>query len=161
MVGGGAVIGSGIHRLDLLRWYFGEPIQVFAQAVGMPERLEAEACVHAVITFDSGAVANFSINWASFSFLYYEGISISGTNGMAVKQDNILKLGLSSVDCGILKDVEVPACPSMYDHFAHCIETGETPLTSGNEGHESLRLVRAIYKSLESGEVVIPKDVNF
>ena len=159
-VGGGAVIGSGVHRLDLLRWYFGEPIRVYAEGIGMPERLEAEACVHAVIAFDSGVVADFSINWAAVSYLYYEGLSVTGTDGALVKQDGMLKLGLGSVDGGVLKDAEAPGCPTMYEHFAHCIETGETPFTNGKEGHETLRLVRAIYKSLKSGEVVIPKDVK-
>lgn len=154
------MIGSGIHRLELLRWYFGEPVAVYACGVGMPERLEAEACVHAVISFDSGIVANFSINWAAFSFLYGEGISITGTRGTTVRHDGGLKLSLSDVDGGAMKDVEVPACPSMYGRFAHCIETGETPLMSGKEGHETLRLVRSIYRSLETGEVVAPRETR-
>ena len=152
-VGGGAVIGSGVHRLDLLRWFFGEPVKVYANGVGVPARLEAEACVHAVIEFDSGVVANFSINWACNQFVHGEGVSITGTDGTVVSRDGHLQLGLSHVDNGSLKDVSLNWGESMYSHFLKCIETGETPLTSGQEGYKSLRLVRAIYKSMETGEV--------
>ena len=160
-VGGGAVIGSGVHRLDLLRWYFGEPVKVYANGLGNPDRLEADACVHAVITFGSGVVANFSINWSCNQFLYGEGVSITGTEGTVVKQDGLIKLGLRQEDNGILKDV----CPdwgeSMHGHFLRCIETGETPMTGGVEGYKSLQLVRAIYQSMETGEIVDPATVTF
>ena len=160
MVGGGSVIGSGVHRLDLLRWFLGEPVAVYATGIGMPERLEAEACVHAAITFESGAVADFSINWAAFSFPYYEGVSVTGSDGTVVRQDGMMKLSLRGVENGAMKEEAAGPCPTMYEHFAHCIETGETPLTSGHEGHESLRLVRAIYQSMETSEVVDPRTVK-
>lgn len=158
-VGGGAVIGSGVHRLDLLRWYFGEPLKVYADGVGMPERLTAEACVHAVITFDSGVVANFSINWASYKFLYYEGISISGKNGLIVKHEDY-RIGRKDVENGVPQIIEPPACQQMYEHFAECIKTGKKPLTSFDEGYRTLRLVRAIYRSMETGLPVCPDEVT-
>jgi len=49
----------------------------------------------------------------------------------------------------------------MYDHFAECIETGKKPLTDMEEGYKSLQLVRAIYKSIETGSPVDPKTVTF
>lgn len=160
MVGGGAVIGSGVHRLDLLRWYFGEPVKVYASAVDMPERLEAEACVHAVITFDSGVIANFSINWATYGYLYYEGLSISGKDGMLVRT-NEYYMGHKTVDNGALKPIGAPPIPSMYQHFAECIENNKQPITSFEEGYKSLRLVRAIYKSIETGQIINPEEVDF
>ncbi len=159
-VGGGAVIGSGIHRLDLLRWYLGEAVSVYAKAVDMPERLESEACVHAVIEFDSGVIANFSVNWACYNYLYYEGLSISGENGLIVTGP-ANKLGLAEIDNGMLKDFTPPRCQTMYEHFAECIEKGTTPITSLEEGYKSLQLVRAIYKSLETGTSVVPQTVTF
>ena len=40
-VGGGCVIGSGVHNIDLMRWFFGEPAEVFAYGTTDPQRLEA------------------------------------------------------------------------------------------------------------------------
>lgn len=160
IVGGGAVIGSGVHRLDLLRWYLGEAVSVYAKSVKMPKRLEAEACVHAVIEFESGVIANFSINWASYNYLYSEGLSISGEKGLVVTGP-ANKIGLAEIDNGKLKDYQAPPCQSMYAHFAACIENGFQPLTSLEEGYRTLQLVRAIYKSLETGSVVDPKTITF
>lgn len=160
IVGGGAVIGSGIHRLDILRWYFGEAVSVYAKAVKMPARLEAEACVHAVIEFESGVIVNFSINWAAYDYLYYEGLSISGENGLVVTGP-ANKIGLAQIDNGMLKDFTPPKTQTMYEHFAECIEKGTKPLTSLEEGYKSLQLVRAIYKSLDTGSVVDPRTVTF
>jgi len=156
-VGGGAVIGSGVHRLDLLRWYFGEAVSVYAKAVNVPARMEAETCVHAVIQFESGVIANFSINWAAPAF-FYEGLSISGETGF-VTTGIANKIYLGSQ--GKWEEYDVPDCQSMYDHFAECIETGKKPLTDMEEGYKSLQLVRAIYKSIETGSPVDPKTVTF
>lgn len=159
-VGGGCVIGSGIHRLDLLRWYLGEPTEVYARATHMKERLEAEACVHAVITFESGAIANFSCNWAAYSFPHYEALSIAGKDGLLTTDSSTLQLSLAAADNGALKPTIPPACENMYAHFARCIQTGQAPLTNGVEGYKSLRLVRAIYASIETGRPVQPKDIT-
>ncbi len=158
--GGGAIIGSGIHRLDLLRWYFGEATSVYAKSVKVPSRSEGEICVHTVIEFDSGVIANFSINWATYNYLYYEGLSISGENGLIVTGP-ANKIGLSDIDEGKLKDFEAPYCQSMFRHFAECIEKNVQPLTSLEEGYKSLQLVRAIYKSLETGSPVNPQSIDF
>ena len=162
-VGGGAVIGSGVHRLDLLRWFLGEAKSVYARASYMPERLEAEACVHAVIEFESGAVANFSINWASYNYMHFEGVSVSGKNGLVVtkKREDAFKIGLADVENGMLQDFVAPECQSMYDHFAECIEQNKQPMPSLEEGYKTLQLVRAIYESIETNQVIDPSKVTF
>lgn len=139
------MIGSGIHRLDLLRWYLGEPTEVYARATHMKERLEAEACVHAVITFESGAIANFSCNWAAYSFPHYEALSIAGKDGLLTTDSSTLQLTLPAADNGALK----PTYRRLRKHvrsFCRCIQTGQAPLTNGVEGYKSLRLVRAILR---------------
>lgn len=159
-VGGGAVIGSGVHRLDLLRWYFGEAVLVYAKAVRMPERLEAEACAHAVIEFESGVIANFSINWAIHDYLYCEGFSVSGKNGTIYTTGYVNKISLSQTDNGALKDFTPPPCQTMYEHFAECIEKNVQPLTNMEEGYKSLQLVRAVYQSIKTGLPVKPQDAE-
>lgn len=161
IVGGGAVIGSGVHRLDLLRWYFGEAVSVYAKEVYAPRRLTAEACVHAVIEFDSGVIANFSINWASYNYLYGERISISGDEGLIVADESTAKIGLSQIENGKLQDFKAAKCQTMYEHFAECIEQNRCPMPSLEEGYKTLQLVRAIYKSLETGTPVNPETVTF
>ena len=163
--GGGAVIGSGIHRLDLLRWLIGEVKSVYAAGVTYaPRTRDGETCVHAVLEFESGAVANFSINWASFSFPDPEGLSISGEKGMILGQDlpwYPYQMGVVDIENGAMKEVESPACQTMYQHFADCINNNKTPCPSLEEGYKSLQLVRAIYKSMETKMPVVVADVDF
>lgn len=159
-VGGGAVIGSGVHRLDLLRWFFGEAVSVYAKAVKMPRRLEAEACVHAVIEFHSGVIANFSINWAAYKYACNENFSLAAEDG-SIFIGAADKICLKEVDGGALNDMTHPTCQSMYEHFAECIENNKNPNPSIVEGYKSLQLVRAIYQSVETGCIVDPSTVTF
>jgi predicted dehydrogenase len=54
-------------------------------------------------------------------------------------------------------DVLIPQVPMkeplalLCQHFAHCVDTGETPLTDGAGGVEVLRVLAAAQRSLESG----------
>ena len=159
--GGGPVIGSGVHRLDLLRWYFGEAVSVYAKCAKIPSRHEAEICAHAVIEFENGAIANFSINWAVPNRLYNEAISITGENGTIFSRDDITKISMVGDPKGVLPDLEINECGNMYNHFVDSIESGKTPICDLYEGYKSLQIVRAIYKSAQTGTVVNPLEIDF
>jgi len=147
-VGGGCTIGSGIHRLDLLRWYAGEIEEVFAYQTTDPRRLEAEVATTAVLKFRSGAIGEFLCNWGIYRYPYCESIVLSGRLGTIRSDDSYpgyLLLSRRGDQDGALQEIR-PERPfdSMWRHFAHCITTGEPPLTSGREGRRSLELVLAI-----------------
>ena len=63
LIGGGCVMDTGIHQLDLLSWYLGPPVEVFAYSATDPARLESEVVCAAVFKFGSGAIAEFFCNW--------------------------------------------------------------------------------------------------
>lgn len=183
-VGGGCVIGSGIHRLDLLNWYLGEPAQVFAYAIEEPSRLEAEAVCGALITYASGAVAQFYCNWAvakppASRTAGGEGISVFGTDGSLYLEDrDTLLLAVRDSPKGDIEWERIETSStgaavatgtadgspeggdtdsvgsSMWQHFADCILDGRTPLTDGPTARKALELVLAIYRSADRGEPV-------
>ncbi len=159
-VGGGCVIGSGIHRLDLLNWYLGEPEEVFAYGVDEARRLEAEAVCSAVIRYASGAVAQFYCNWAVYKpppsrTNAGEGISVFGRSGTLYLEDkNTLLIALhGNSRSDVVWETVTPdhRGPSMWEHFAECIKEGTTPLTDGTSARKALELVAAVYRSLDSG----------
>jgi predicted dehydrogenase len=154
LVGGGCVIGSGIHRLDLLRWYLGEAREVYASTVNIPERLEAEALCSAIIRFKSGSVADFHCNWGVYDYPYYEMLGLYGRDGLILCDNCSVRMGQKEQDAGKLRNVETPPTVSMLDHFALCIMEGKVPLTNGYEGLKSLELVMAIYQSAAKRESV-------
>ena len=48
--------------------------------------------------------------------------------------------------------------PPMYqaqmDHFIHCVLTGEEPLYGGTEGLWAVRVLKAAYRSAQTGEAI-------
>jgi predicted dehydrogenase len=153
-VGGGCVIGSGIHRLDLLRWYLGEAEEVFAFQTDDPRRLEAEVACVATLRFHSGAIAEFFCNWGSPRppATTHEGMSLFGREGCLYFDGAIRVSNPSRKDLG--PDLVVVPFDehyeSMWEHFADCVDKKITPLTSGPDGRKSLELVLAIYRSAET-----------
>jgi len=156
--GGGCVIGSGIHRLDLLRWYLGEAREVFAFQAGDPARLEAEVVSVAVIRFAGGAVAEFYCNWGAPHppATVHEGLSLFGRSG-CLYYDGAIRVCSPHLE-GAAKSLVVvepeAKTQSMWEHFAKCIRAGAAPLTSGDDARRSLELVLAIYRSAETGQSV-------
>lgn len=160
-VGGGCVIGSGIHRLDLLRWYLGDPVEVFAYSIEDSNRLEGEVASIASIRFQSGAIAEFFCNWGMtcrWSALYGEGLSLFGTNGSIYKRGETFVIHRSREGQRESEPESLTTDPgayeSMWGHIAKCVNTGAEPLTSGREGRASLALVQAIYRSIDTGQPV-------
>lgn len=158
-VGGGCVIGSGIHRLDLLNWYLGEPKEVFAYGIDESSRLEAEAVCTAVIKYESGAIAQFYCNWAVTKgprsrTSYGEGVSVFGTTSTLYLEDpetlSVAERKPVRADIEFQTIKADPLDQSLWEHFAQCVFSGETPLTDGSTGRKALELVEAIYGSMES-----------
>lgn len=55
--GGGALMNQGIHTIDLLAWFMGEPVEVTAYAERLAhERIEVEDTAVAIVRFASGAL---------------------------------------------------------------------------------------------------------
>lgn len=151
-VGGGCVIGSGVHNLDLMRWFFGEASEVFAYGVGNQDRLEAEVAVSASLRFKSGVLVNFVCNWNLHGGHQGDRWGLYGTvSELALDADQLrLGRGGSAVDLEIDTKATIP----MWTHFAHCIATRTLPLTNGKDARASLNLVLKIYESMEKGRPV-------
>ncbi len=158
-VGGGCVIGSGIHRLDLLLWYLGNAQEVYAYQSYLPERLEGEVASSAVIKFKSGAVAEFFCNWGVYSYPYGESLSISGKDGGVYCGIGTAGLLVSKKDVeqGAMIDIDCGKTENMWEHFEKCIYHGVKPLTSGQAGKKAIELVEAIYESAQTGKPVLLK----
>ena len=56
--GGGVVMNQGIHLVDLLVWYMGDPVQVHARAATSYHDIEVEDVLAATLGFASGARAS-------------------------------------------------------------------------------------------------------
>jgi predicted dehydrogenase len=153
--GGGAVIGSGIHRVDLLRWFLGEVREVYSVHRVLPDRLEGEAAALTMLRFEGGAVATLSTNWAVRRSPWYELMWLYGTRG------SVHNVGGLHVDSELLPECDggfvqrpLPPKDSFTEeirHFAACVAAGRAPLTRGEEGLRALAVCLAAYRSARSG----------
>lgn len=186
--GGGATMNQGVHTVDLLRWFLGKPVEVFA-ATGLfaHERVEVEDTAAATVRFDSGALATILATTAAYPGLSAR-IQVHGSRGTAVIDndrldyfhaaadgDNVSGYGAAGDSSMNQAAAEVPfaetsAAPRreedfllghsrQYDDIVNAIDTGRPPIVDVNEALLSLALVEAIYRSARNGAPVLVDDV--
>lgn len=156
--GGGVLIGSGIHRIDILRWLVGEIVRVWHRQVIVAERFSdrVEAASVTILEFANGAIGELTCNWAAYgaqSAPWYELLWLYGTEG------SLHNVGGLFVASGKLpgsegKHISVPlpegdSFVNEIRHFGECIRDGKTPLTNGEEGRKSLAVAIAAYQAAE------------
>jgi predicted dehydrogenase len=166
--GGGALIGQGIHTVDLLRWFGGPVSEVAAMwQLGSTHRIESEDVVSAVVRYQSGATGVIQAATAFWPGLP-ERIEIHGTKGTAVSTGDRLTTWDVRDDSGDPPPLAGPAASGASDpmaislepferqfrDFGEAIREGRKPLVSGVEGYQALELVDAVYRSCRTGRSV-------
>jgi UDP-N-acetyl-2-amino-2-deoxyglucuronate dehydrogenase len=160
---GGVLMNQGIHSLDLLLWFAGEVDTVYGRLATQTHQMEAEDLGLAILQFKSGAfgtiIASTSIQpgFAAALNLYgdkgtikMEGSSIVHWTVPGRKEPNWPQSGLYggvSDPRSIVSDFH----QSQLIDVITAIETGGTPLVSGEDGLRAVQLVEAIYKSAAQG----------
>jgi UDP-N-acetyl-2-amino-2-deoxyglucuronate dehydrogenase len=81
-MGGGVLIDVGVHYVDVLRSWFGEPDLVWAAyPPHLNDRFEGEDSVLAVLRFGEGPVASIALSWSSYRSPRAPQIEIIGERG--------------------------------------------------------------------------------
>jgi predicted dehydrogenase len=167
--GGGALIGQGIHQVDVLRWLAGPVKELFAMwQVGARNRIESEDVVNAVVRYASGATGVIQAATAFWPG-YPERTEFHGTAGTAVISGDKLTAWDVEDDGGepapVVRESASGASDPMaisltpferqFRDFGEAIAEGRQPLVSGEEGYQALELVDAVYRSCRTGEKVV------
>jgi predicted dehydrogenase/flavin reductase (DIM6/NTAB) family NADH-FMN oxidoreductase RutF len=80
--GGGVLLDVGIHYIDILRRWFGEPIRVTAAVpAGGPAEFGGEDAVAAILAFAEGPVALLHVSWSTAGQPDIPNIEILGERG--------------------------------------------------------------------------------
>ncbi|WP_248926988.1 Gfo/Idh/MocA family protein [Paenibacillus hamazuiensis] len=153
---GGPLVDLAIHDFDYLRWCFGPVSRVFSRTLG--GRLEKADHSLTVLRFESGAMAHVEASWGYPQGAPFQtSIEIAGTKGIVQydkdKSNSIVQFGGKQP-----VSWDSPLAISPYalelEHFIRCVQTGETPLTSGEEALESLKIGLAALESSKTGKPV-------
>lgn len=179
--GGGPVIDLGVHVIDMTRFMMGNPRPVSVSAstyqkfrhyhiqdtqawcssdvtegLRSGEEFDVEDLASAFIRFDNGATMVVEVSWASnikqgdgtYCHLYGDkaGAQLSPLEIYGVEHDTLVDRHITVK--------EKNSHTEEIKHFIHCVETGETPLTTADQGVEIQQILDAIYESARTGRSV-------
>lgn len=145
LTGGGALIDSGCHMINLFHWYFGE-IEEITSFLGNRFNLDFEDQALCIARFKGGPSAIFNIGW--FSQQYHVKVDLFGTvkNASAIYHGgNLARSGIQMLTMN-RSDFWMPYMREV-EHFVQSIRNDSQPLPSGYDG---LRDTEAIFRAYEN-----------
>lgn len=155
-------MNQGIHILDLLVWYMGDPVDIAARAGTLHRNIEVEDVAAATLRFPNGAVATIAATTTAEPGFAHR-LEIYGTKGgIQIEGEQILQqrsLGSApdpspnedrSSNAGAGGDprgiAPIGHVRAVRD-FMESIREGRPPAVDGEEGMRSLRLVLDLYRA--------------
>ncbi len=172
--GGGALINQAIHGVDLLQWFAGMPVEVFAWSTQRVHRIESEDTCVAALRFGSGAFGTIEATTATWPG-WSRRIEICGEHGaVLLEDDDIAKWDFRVEQPG---DAEIrnatrraemgsgAAAPMNINFEGHLrqiqdfidgIREKRPFFIEGSEARKAVALVRAVYESAAMGKPAAP-----
>ena len=180
--GGGPVIDSGIHMLDLAMYLMGEvsPVRVYSKVFkgienmndvkdwtgnffgrGVTEVRDVEEMAVAMISCDNGVEFLFTISNNAHIKQDFHTVEILGTKG-GLTIDPQLEIHTvvnnRHFDCKPVVNCDMFDYQGTFDgqaeHFISCIREGTPCISTAENGVKAMKMVSAIYRSAQSGEAV-------
>ena len=155
MDGGGSLANQGSHLIDLLLWFMGEPVRVYAETAIVNHQIETEDIGLAILNFKSGAKGTI-LGTTTFPTSAYFGVEVHGTEG-AVLIDDALDGSMRVFGDGLeerLNSIE-NTIPNIVADVVSAVENGNELRVNGHEGRRTIALLEQIYASARKGEAVI------
>jgi len=150
--GGGELMDSGSHLLDVLLWSLGtEPEEVFAFVNNLG--LDVDVLSVSSFRFPGGAVGTFTISgdapgWTS-------SLTLTGTEGTIVLTPNRMTVARKGVDTEVREiDMKLPADAGPALNFIRAIRGEEGLLCPATDALPVVRTTEALYRSAEQGAPV-------
>ena len=161
--GGGVLMNQGIHIIDLLLWFLGDPVQVHAFADCRHRSVEIEDTAAAVLRFANGSLATITATVAAEPGFPHR-LEIYGTNGgIQIEGESVLRWNLADaakatvepwpvateqVDPGMAGDprgISTSGHIAILKDFIAGIRRGADPVINGAEGRRSLSTILSVY----------------
>ena len=170
MDGGGALMNQGIHAIDLLQWFMGDVLEVYALTATLAhERIEVEDTGAAVLKFANGAIGVIEGTTGAYPG-FLKKIEICGSTGsITMEEENITtwkfadeqsedeeirqKYGSIGQTGGGASD---PAAISyighklLFEDFVNALREDKPVGIDGAEGKKSVEIIEAIYRSAKN-----------
>jgi UDP-N-acetyl-2-amino-2-deoxyglucuronate dehydrogenase len=166
---GGVTVSQAIHLIDLLLWYFGEPVSVFAEAGVFRTPTEGDDVSVAVVRFKSGAIGQITSTVSAFgderSRVEVYGSEMTAISSGSAYSPSSEPFQLSAPDPAAAEEAQRYAderVPSGYRvlhrgairDFLDAIREGREPLAGIEASRNALHVTAGIYKSAMTGTPV-------
>jgi predicted dehydrogenase len=158
--GGGTLYDIGIYCINAARYLFrSEPIEVFAKTANNGEERfkEIEEMTSVIMHFPGERLANFTCSFGAADVSAYQ---VVGTKG-ALRVDPAYEF---SVDLKHALTIDGKTRERTFRkrdqfgpeflYFSDCILKNKEPEPSGQEGINDVRIISALYRSIETGQPV-------
>jgi predicted dehydrogenase len=169
--GGGALINQSIHNIDLMQWLVGPVESVFGRTATLAHQMETEDTASAVLTFKNGALgviqgatscwpgdpARVELHGDKGTIVLEEGRIVAWKLADAPPGEAEAMLALADQQGSGASD---PTAIGFEMHrrqvvdLIQAIRENRPPAIDGAEGRRAVEIIRAIYRSAETGRVV-------
>jgi predicted dehydrogenase len=166
LAGGGSFFDEGIHAVDWMRWLFGDPVTVMAQADTVQVKsFEVDDVAVAVFRFASGTFGTIHTSWVEQSAINTSEIfgetgtilqrytDTSSTRGVS---ESSIPLSVYTLETRAWELYDMPVHFPLNQEapipaFVNCVLNDTEPPVTAQDGREAVKLVLAAYRSAEQG----------
>jgi len=169
--GGGVLLDMGCHGIEFARWVFGKPkVKSVVASLGLhvhADKTRGEDHSFCVVEFEGGRVAMIENSWAKQGGMD-DRCEIYGSGGFTradlLRGNSLLTFSESGYGYAVEKaattrgytftmfeEIWNYGFPQEMAHFVRCIQGKETPVETGEDGREVLKIIHAAYESAGTG----------
>jgi predicted dehydrogenase len=161
LAGGGAFFDLGCHRVDVMRWFLGEPASVVAQMTNFSGNYQIDDSMAALVTFRNKAIGILDVSW-----VHRHGpnpLEIYGTEGYlgidASPGGPKIQLISNRVTTGEIQGCIAPsnlpaALPSPMQQWISAIKDGTTTTITIYDGYNLVQLLEGCYTAAREGREI-------
>jgi len=168
--GGGMLIDTGVHWIDLLRWVAGEVEEVAAYGGKFVQtNVEGEDTAALLLKFLDGGLGLVSSSWAVRGKSMFEPLKVCGEQGtIRVERDKLTwetRDGVLTTEQLCEQESWIPdeirrfegktgrqSVELCVEHFIDCVREGRQPVVTGEEGVATLDIALAAYEAMKTGK---------
>ncbi len=152
--GGGCLLDNGYHFVYLAQQYLGPVASVCARVGTFNHPIDVDDTALALLTHENGATSSVQAAW-SMAGDSQPVNEIYGTGGtMRMETDGTVAISRAGREWERHHAQGDPGFSNVFRNFLEVIHGREAPITSGRDGLETLRIVRAAYASSERNAAV-------
>lgn len=159
LAGGGAMMSSGVHALDILRYLLRQEV---VEVVALADALPIDEIMTCLLRFEGGAIAYMDtgriVPYASSRndvLLYGSQASAAALGTLGGRPDGRLELSTGEgTSTTAMTDRDLYLLE--VEEFVRCILEGGEPAATGLDGMRTVELTEALYRSLRTRSVVRP-----